>query len=145
MKTTLRISARKVEIITEPTGCKCGSANEKKGENSMKVNWYPYPETRPGKSGDYLTVYSYEDDGKDANIDVTPFLEEGDTLFYGEPEAGDTPEEKMLDQAMNREIKCGKSGFYNIPLDGMPWMVKPKFWAFLPELPEGYTYAVEEE
>ena len=106
--------------------------------------WYPYPQTRPNEAGDYLILYPGGIKENDIDAEVAYFYKSGDIIGSGKPEIEGTAEEKLLDSILHRPIIASKDGFYAGALndDGEDeyWELKPIFWTFLPEAPEGYEY-----
>ena len=107
--------------------------------------WNKYPQTRPLEPGDYLVLYDDGAGGISVNADVATFYNAGDIIGAGEPESGETAEERLLDSVMCRPIIASKAGFYCTRISDETaamccWEVKPAFWTFLPEAPKGYKY-----
>ena len=106
--------------------------------------WYPYPQTRPNEAGYYLILYPGGLKENIADAEVAHFYESGDIIGQGKPEIEGSAEEKLLDSIFNRPIITANGGFYCSELkDGGGDKVcelKPTFWTFLPEPPDGYEY-----
>ena len=52
-----------------------------------------------------------------------------------------TPEEKLVDSILHHPITVEKEGFYTSDIDMKDfWELRPLFWTYLPEAPQGFTY-----
>lgn len=104
--------------------------------------WYPYPKTRPAESGDYLILFSLDGESKEVIPEVATFYNKGDFFAPGNSTLiNATPEERFVDALIRHPITVKKSGFYyQHPDEKEYWELKPIFWAYLPEPPEGYRY-----
>ena len=108
----------------------------------MKTEWISCAERLPEKAGDYLILFLSDTDIT-VSVDIGTFYKAGDHLGIGEPEAGRTAEERLLDSILNRPILAGRDGFYTGSLESNArWEIKPLFWAELPDAPDGYEYDV---
>ena len=105
--------------------------------------WYFYLKEKPNEAGPYLILNDDGAGGNKVDAGVADFYKSGDIIGSGLPEIEGTAEEKLLDSILYRPIIASKDGFYtSVHEDGQDvcWELKPTFWTFLPEPPEGYEY-----
>ena len=106
--------------------------------------WLSYPQTKQNEAGYYLILYRGGISKNDVDAGVEHFYKAGDIIGYGKPEIKGTAEERLLDSVLCRPIIAAQDGFYCSEMqDGGGddcWELKPIFWTFLPDAPEGYEY-----
>ena len=106
--------------------------------------WYFYLKEKPHEAGPYLILTDDGAGGNTVDADVENFYKSGDRIGSGLPEIEGTAEERLLDSILHRPIIASEDGFYSGAMndDGEDeyWELKPTFWTYLPEPPEGYEY-----
>ena len=106
--------------------------------------WFAYPKTQPKEAGYYLILYDVGVKENEVDAEVAHFYQSGDILGYGKPEIEGTAEEKLLDSIFHRPVIAAKDGFYCSEMNDEGaddcWEIRPVFWTFLPDPPEGYEY-----
>ena len=107
----------------------------------MKVQWHLYSEKHPQERGDYLVLFDDGESRKELCAEVATYFTRGETIGSLPSCIDGTAEEKLVDSIFHHPITVEKEGFYTSDAEmSRFWELKPLFWAFLPETPQGYKY-----